>query len=297
MTDETNENQRQPYDRALKSLMEDHAAEMLPEILPESKLLTEQNVEITRTNLRADLVYLIQYRGGPHILNLELQTDADSDMAYRMLLYHVELFGKYRLPVISMVMYPFEASIPEPEFREESGQETLLTFHHRVLRLWTIEAEQYVRRRVVSMYTLLPAMKGANASMLLQAIKEMEQHYKGPHLAHHLVRFRTILRRSKTLTALDKQIVEDRLYPYDSLLDEDPDIQERIARGIEKGKIEGQQKAVIDFIEVRFPALIEVAQEQVVQLNKPDELSRLVKQIALAPDEATARWVLGTFAA
>jgi len=34
MTDETNENQRQPYDRALKSLMEDHAAEMLPEILP-----------------------------------------------------------------------------------------------------------------------------------------------------------------------------------------------------------------------------------------------------------------------
>ena len=103
MTDETNENQRQPYDRALKSLMEDHAAEMLPEILPESKLLAEQNVEITRTNLRADLVYLIQYRGGPHILNLELQTDADSDMAYRMLLYHVELFGKYRLPVISMI--------------------------------------------------------------------------------------------------------------------------------------------------------------------------------------------------
>ena len=92
--------------------------------------------------MRADLVYLIQYRGGPHILNLELQTDADSDMAYRMLLYHVELFGKYRLPVISMVMYPFEASIPEPVFREESGQETLLTFHHRVLRLWTIEAEQ-----------------------------------------------------------------------------------------------------------------------------------------------------------
>ena len=79
------------------------------------------------------------------------------------------------------------------------------------------------------------------------------------------------------------------MYPYDSLLDEDPDIQERIARGIERGKIEERQKTVIE--------LVEVAQEQVVQLNKPDELSRLVKQIALAPDEATARWVLGTFAA
>ena len=267
---------------------------MLPELLPESKLLAEQNVEITRTNLRADLVYLIQYRGRHHILNLELQTDADSDMAYRMLLYHVELFGKYRLPVISMVMYPFETNIPEPVFREESGEETLLTFHHRVLRLWTLEAEQYVRRRVVSMYTLLPAMKGASASMLLQAIKEMEQHYIGPHLAHHLVRFRTILRRSKTLTPQDKQILEDHMnHNYDSLLDEDPDIQERVTRG----KIEGQRKAVIDFIEVRFPTLLEVAQKQVVHLNKSDELSRLMKQVALAPDEATARWVLGTFAA
>ena len=97
-------------------------------------------------------------------------------------------------------------------------------------------------------------MKGANASMLLQAIKEMEQQYIGPHLAHHLVRFRTILRRSKTLTPQDKQILEDHMnHNYDSLLDEDPDVQERIIRG----KIEGQRKAVIDFIEVRFPTLLQ----------------------------------------
>jgi len=71
---------------------------------------------------------------------------------------------------------------------------------------------------------------------------------------------------------------------YDSLLDEDPEIQERVA----KAKIAGQQKAVLDFMEVRFPSLIQVAQEQVIRLNKPDELSRLMKQIALAPDESPA---------
>ena len=289
----TDEQQRQPYDSALKSLLEDHAAEMLPEILPESELVSEQNAEIARTNLRPDLVYLIQYRGDPHILNLELQTNLDSDMAYRMLLYHVELFGKYRLPVISMVMYPFETSFSESMFREVSGQETLLVFQHRVLRLWTLEAEQYVHKHVICMYTLLPAMKGANASLLLQSIDEMEERYTGLHLAHHLVRFRTILRRSTTMSVQDKQIVEDRLHMYDSLLDQDPEIQERIARG----EIRGQQKAVVDFVEVRFPALVEIAQQQVARLNKPDELSRLMKQIALAPDEATARWLLGTFAA
>lgn len=289
----SNESQRQPYDSALKSLMEDHAAEMLPEILPESRLISEQNAELARTNLRPDLVYLIEYKGKQRILNLELQTNEDSDMAFRMLLYHVELFGKYRLPVISMVMYPFETTIPEPVFREESGDETLLVFQHRVLCLWTLEAEQYVRRRAVSMYTLLPAMKGANAPMLLQAVEEMEQEYKGLHLARHLVRFRTILRRSKTFSEQDKQIVEERLHMYDSLLDEDPDIQERVA----KAKIEAQQKAVIDIIEMRFPTLTEEAQEIVARLNKADQLSQLMKQMVMAPDEANARWALKTFAA
>lgn len=289
----SDESQRQPYDSALKSLMEDHAAEMLPEILPESRLISEQNAELARTNLRPDLVYLIEYKSKQRILNLELQTNEDSDMAYRMLLYHVELFGKYRLPVISMVMYPFETNIPEPVFREESGAETLLVFQHQVLRLWTLEAEQYIRRRAVSMYTLLPAMKGANAPMLLQAVEEMEQEYKGLHLARHLVRFRTILRRSKTLSEQDKQIVEERLHMYDSLLDEDPEIQELVA----KAELRGQQKAVIDIIEMRFPALTEEAQEKVARLNKADQLSQLMKQMVMAPDEAKARWALKTFAA
>jgi hypothetical protein len=93
---------------------------------------------------------------------------------------------------------------------------------------------------------------------------------------------------------MDKQIVEDHMdITYDSLLDEVPEIQERVA----KARIVGQQKAVLDFVEVKFPSLVQEAQEQIAHLNKPDELTRLTKQIALAPDEATARWVLGTFAA
>src|SRR5207253_1759849 len=100
---------------------------------------------------------------------------------------------------------------------------------HDVLCLWTIEAEPFLRRRIVSMYTLLPAMRGITASMLLQAIDEMEQSYTGDHLSRHLRRFRTILRRSKTLSAQDKQLVENRMRSYDSLLESDPEFQQRMA--------------------------------------------------------------------
>ena len=287
------EHQRQPYDSALKSLMDDHAAEMLPEILPECKFLGEKNAEIARTNLRPDLVYLIEYRGKPHILDLELQTNEDSDMPFRMLLYHVELYGKYRLPVISMVMYPFETSILETMFREENGDEDLLIFQYRALQLWTMDARIYVSKKVVSMYTLLPAMQNATASLLIQAINEMEQQYVMLHLARHLVRFRTILRRSTTVSPQDKQKVEERLHMYDSLLDLDPELQERMAQA----KLSGQQEMVIEVIQLLFPNLAETAKNQVIHLDDPDKLSLLVKQIATAPDEPAARWILDNYAA
>ena len=50
--------EHQPYDHALKSLMGDRAAEIIPQLLPEAELVSEENIEIKRELLRADLVYL-----------------------------------------------------------------------------------------------------------------------------------------------------------------------------------------------------------------------------------------------
>jgi len=287
------QDQSQPYDSALKSLLGDEVAEILPNLLPESKFIGELNIEIDRTTLKADLVYNIQYRGSPHILNMELQTDTDNEMAIRMLKYHVGLYDKHRLPVISMVIYPFETSIPEPPFRETSGEEDLLTFQYRVLPLWRLDAQQFTQDHLVSMYTLLPAMNGANASLLIQAINEMRQRYKRPQLVRHLTRFRIILHRTKTLSEQVKQSVEEymHMYQYDSLLDEDPEIQERKT----SSEIRGAQKIVVDFVEARFPALTELAQQRVTLIENTEILSQLAKQIATVPDEDTARWLLNTF--
>ncbi len=293
MAKDDNESQQQPYDRALKSLMEDHAAEMVPELVPGARFIEEKNNELTRLNLRADIVYLIEYHGELRILNMELQTDVEKNMAFRMLVYHLELYDKYELPVISVVLYPFETSIPEPVFQTEASSKTRIRFDHDVLCLWTIDAEPFLQRRIISMYTLLPAMKGITAPMLVQAIAEMEQAYTGEHLKRHLRRFRTILRRSRTLTEQDKQLVEAKMRSYDSLLESDPEFQQRIAEAI----IEGQQNLVLGLVADRFPALAETARQKIVRLTKQELLMQLNKQIALAPDENTARWVLDTFAA
>lgn len=287
--------QSQPYDRALKSLLGDEVAEILPNLLPGSEFIGEQNIEIDRTTIKADLVYNVQYRGNPHILNMELQTRTDNEMAIRMLRYHVGLYDKHRRPVISMVIYPFETSIPESPFRETSGDEELLRFHYRVLPLWKLDAQQFVRDHVVSMYTLLPAMKGADVPLLLQAIEEIKQRYRESELGHHLVRFRTILRRSKTVSTQDKQEVEDHLDYYDSLLDQDPYLQQQRALERVLGRTEGIQAfqdTIIEIVKNRFPTLIELAQQRVVQIKQLDDLKQLNVQLSIAADQTAARRLL-----
>ena len=289
----------QLYDSALKSLLGDEVAEILPNLLPGSQFVSEQNIEIDRTTLKADLVYNIKYRGLTHILNMELQTDADEDMPIRMLKYHVGLLDKHRKPVISMVMYPFETKVPETPFKETSGEEILLQLNYKIMLLWKLEAQQFVQDHVVGMYALLPAMKGANVPMLLQAIKEMEQKYRFPQLGHHLIRFRTVLRRSKTLSEQDKRLVEEHMQTYDSLLDSDPYIQQKVAleRTLERDKalseaLQAFRDTLIEITRNRFPALTEIAQRRVAQIQAIESLQQLIVQLSLAPDQAAARRIL-----
>ena len=285
---------QQLYDNALKALMEDHAAEIIPEFVPEAAMVIEQNNEIKRENIRADLVYLVEYKGQLHVLNMELQTDRDSNMAARMLKYHVELHLAYQLPVISVVLYLFETSIVASPYKEVSGDENLLIFHYRVIALWTLDAEEYVKKRIVCMYTFLPGMKRATVSLLIQAMDEMRQRYTLSQLARHLSRFKTILQRSNMLSEEDKQRVEDHMQVYDSLLDGQPWFEQRLAKKAAESELQVLQQLALEAVDEQFPPLAEFAREKITSIRQPDVLRLLVKQIYKAPDEATARWLLNT---
>ena len=121
----------QIYDRALKSLLGDEAAEILPRLIDDVVLLGKQNIEIDRTTLKADLVYNVLHKGKPCIMSLELQTGASTNMEIRLLQYHVGLHDKHKLPVISVVMYPFETSIPTSPYVVSIDDEVVLIFHFR----------------------------------------------------------------------------------------------------------------------------------------------------------------------
>jgi hypothetical protein len=145
--------------------------------------------------------------------------------------------------VISIIVYPFETTMAQSPLQELSGEETILTFYFRVFPLWRVSAKKYVQEHIVPMYALLPAMQGANAQLVVQAISEMVQYYQDDNdkLAREIRWMGIILRRADIIPLEEKRIIEERLSMFDDLMEKDPKmrrIRAESARREEKWKEE-----------------------------------------------------------
>src|SRR5437660_12507266 len=156
------------------------------------------------------------------------------------------------------------------------------------------------------MYPLLPTMQGANALLLKQAIGELAMIYREDEitLPQQFIWMQLLVARADTISAEEKSKIQEQLNMYDRLWEDNPKIKkiradskaEGIVEGMVKGKAEGEiatlQKMLVHIVSLRFPALTELVQQRVKQLNKSEELDRLVERVVTAPDEATVRWLL-----
>ena len=139
----------------------------------------------------------------------------------------------------------------------------------------------------------------------------MKEYYEGQpkELSIHLLWFDTLLWRTDTVSAEDQRRVKTKMEELEDFLEQSPyvlkkkeearEVGREIGReeGHEEGLTEGLQKAIVTVVRGRFPPLVELAQERVLQVTKPDKLDLLLNQITTIPDEATARWLINSIAA
>ena|SRR5215469_3168892 len=291
--------QAQAYDASLKALVQEQARDILPVFLPGALYEDTLNVEIIRPAMRVDKVFKVMYREVDHIFHLEFESGSDSDMPSRLLAYHAVLYQEHHLPVISMIVYPFRTKMAVSPWREMSGEEELLTFHFLTLPLFTMDAEHFVREHILCMYPLLPTMQGATDVVLGRAMDELAELYRDDEvtLAQQFVWMELLVERTDTISAQDKRKIQERLDMYDRLWEENPKVQQIRAESEAKGEVQAMRRMLISVVKARFPALVELAQEQALQINSPDALDLLVQKIATAPDEQMVRWLLSPTAA
>lgn len=294
----------QPYDSSLKALFREQTAEILEYFLEGAHILGELENEVFKPHppLRVDKALLMSYRNAPHILHFEIETKVDKNIPYRMLSYHALLLEQHKLPIISILIYPFATdNIPESPLVEVSGQEKLLELNYHIIVLGKLEAASYLRRRALPMYPLLPTMQGVTAPMLIEAIDALKQQYSGQKLARRLLWLRTLLSRTTRIVPEDKLIVEKEIDMFDELLDDDPYLKERDQRVAERARVQAAiqalRKVTIDVVRRRFPALVTLAEQKAAQVNSADVLEELIGMLSTAPDENTARFILTPTAA
>lgn len=289
----------QRYDSILKELVQERIAELVPLLLEGAVFVERLDVERIRPTMRIDSASLIEYEGEPHVLHLEFESSDDKHFGARLHTYHAILHQDYELPVITMVIYPFRVSelLTSPWYEKSLGR-ALVTFHFVVLPFYLMDAQSCVREHLECLYTLLPTMQGVTSQVIRDAMEEMTQIYENDEatLSRYYSWMRVFLDRSDTIAQAIKEEIDRKLSTYDHLWDENPRVQHDRAVSKAEGKAEGEiqtaRQFVVTTIEARFPALVELAQQRIAQLDSAEKLTQLFRQLIAAPDEATARWAL-----
>src|SRR5260370_17198124 len=88
---------------------------------------------IVRSTMRADKVFKVIYNGEDAILEIEFESGTDSDLPSRLLIYNAVLYQQHKLPVITILVYPFPVPLPESPLQVAIGANIIFTFHFQML--------------------------------------------------------------------------------------------------------------------------------------------------------------------
>ena len=72
---------------------------------------------------------------------------------------------------------------------------------------------------------------------------------------------------------------------FEQLWEESPTVQKMRAQYYEKGEVQTLQRTLVEFVQVRFPVLTELAQRQAQLCKKPEVLQTVTRQLFAAQDE------------
>lgn len=257
------------------------------------------SIEVVRPTFRADKVFRVLYEDDEYILHIEFESGSDNAMSARLLVYNAILYHEHKLPVISIIVYPFRTKLAQSPLDIRTKRDEILTFHFKTLPLFTLEAEQFIQEHIACMYPLLPTMHGANTILIQQAMDELVALYREDEIAlsQQLIWMEIFLERTDTISKSEKYDIQEKLDMYDKLWEENPKVQRIRAESETKGKVEGLQDALITTIRLRFPTLADLAKKQVRKIQKPDALDLLLQQVTTAQDEIAIRTLLTVSAA
>jgi len=298
---------QQPYDTFIKAFFRTEMDTLVSYFLKGATLdgtleEAEQNVEIDRSILKADLAYRIKYLLLRAILHIELQSGPDKTMARRMLAYFANLHLKYNVPVFCVVIFLFKCAIEQSPYTVSCGDKVILPeFHYDVIRLWEEDPEPILAEHAIPLYVLLPGMKDPTVGMLRRAIREIYEYYDSERVDEHLAQFHIILRRTTTVSDDIKDMIGKELFmsnQYAEFLKQHPYIDEEIHRRedelLAKGEAEGKVEVILEMLRIHFSEataeLVKLALRR-VDIRDAEVMGPLKEATTHLDEQGVNRWL------
>ncbi len=309
------------YDRALKRLVMEVPQDFVSWLLPGAKFDEELSPHLPKNRrLDTDILLRIIYEEKLYILHIEFETHSRPGMQKRLWEYNVMATYKFDLPVLSIVIYLHKANkLAKPLYKWKwYNKKVIHSFDFRVVKLWEIATDDLLQSGLKGLLPLAPLTREGHREEVVDAVIEGlllagEQSYSELFgIAFVLASY-----------VFDKEEEQPRIYRrfsmagdflrdtwgykmiYQEGLQEgvqkglQEGVQKGLQEGVQKGHQEGLQEGVqkgvqnqkqtlLSFVEVRYPSLLQLAEEQVAKIQDLLLLQKLHLKVTLAKDEQEA---------
>jgi predicted transposase YdaD len=282
----------------MKRLVEANAKHFVNWLIAHATFVRALDVELKPEHRFADALLEVLVEGQPALAEIEFQTYSEEHIEERLLEYNFLAFRQYGLPVYSYLIYLRKdgAVATSPYIRRFPNGEEVHRFSFKVINLWEIPAEMFLRMGWLGLFPLLPLTKGGKRPDMVQT---MIDHLTAAGEWDLLAASRVVgglVFKQKT----EREWFRRRFLMFQDVLRESWVYQEIGQEFLEEGRKEERQQAlqrerrmITNLVQRFFPDLSALAQQQVDTITDPEMLYRLhLKLIAVQQSEEARRILL-----
>jgi len=291
------------WDSTLKRLIHADPQAFVSWLAPGTVLIREKPYELEAVKRETDALLLVLSQGQEMLMQIEIQTYHDSAMAKRLLMYNVLAQAQYDLPVLSCVIYLLKDGTikTSPLVQMLPNGQKVLEFHFLSIELGELSVEDILQSKQGSLLPLLPLThNGARPEIvtgMFNAIEELGDSYTTKKEELKFIGYALaslVFKRKKSIAEQDWLVRSFR--EMHDILRDTPIYQLVLQEGRQEGREEGSlataRKMAITAVQVRFPQLLTLAQEQVKRVDDVNTLDDLHIEIIRAQTDEEAKRAL-----
>lgn len=275
------------WDDGMKRLFWAEPQDFVSWLMPGAEYVDKVTLELknlTRTII-PDALDRINVDGQTGLLHVEFQKRADPDMANRVWEYNVRATLEYNCPVYSFVIYLRPISgVPASEVTwgfERYGR--VHDFHFTNVKLWELPQEALRETGLMGLLPLLILAKDGEQRRVAEGVfDELREAGKNELLSVALVLAGLVFTDES-----EQRWLERRRAMLEDILRDSWVYQDILKEGLEEGREEGLQTmrlAILDIVQARFPAIVDVVKKELDGIHDPTLLRRLTFKVGTAAD-------------